>query len=171
MRIGIFGGSFNPVHEGHLALATEALSELNLDRVIFVPSFRHPLKREDALWPVALRVRLLKQAIRGQRRFSVSLCEIKRQGPSFTADTLEFFKKKFGRKTVLYFLIGADNLDTLPRWRSLGSVFKLCRLVAMTRPGYALTRRSAWPILYLPFAALDVSSTRIRKGRGLSSLV
>ncbi|OGW80954.1 MAG: nicotinate (nicotinamide) nucleotide adenylyltransferase [Omnitrophica bacterium RIFCSPHIGHO2_02_FULL_51_18] len=163
MRIGIFGGSFNPVHEGHLALAKAAMSELNLNRVIFVPSYKTPLKAKEGLRPAPLRVRLLKRAIRRQPFFSVSLCEILRQGESFTVDTLRYFKKKFGRQTVLYFLTGADNLNTLPRWKSVKEIFRLCRFVVMTRPGYKLRQNTRRPVLYVPFAALEVSSTALRK--------
>lgn len=173
MRIGIFGGSFSPVHEGHVALAKEALSELNLDKVIFVPSYQTPLKKKQALWPAALRVRLLKQALRRMPSFSVSLCEIQRKGESFTVDTLRYFRRKFYRRAVrhrnaggrfaLYFLTGADSLGSLHRWKSVDQIFRLCRFVVMTRPGYRLRRPTRRPVLTIPFAALDVSSTALRR--------
>lgn len=170
MRIGIFGGSFNPVHEGHLALAKAALSELNLDRVIFVPSYKTPLKKKESLWPVEHRVRHLKRALRRIPFFSISLCEIQRKTESFTVDTLRFFKAKFGKKTALYFLTGADNLKTLARWKSVDRIFKLCRFVVMTRPGHRLGKMIRWPVLVVPFEALEASSTAIRESvRGASS--
>ena len=161
MRIGIFGGSFNPVHEGHIRLAKEALSELNLDKVYFVLSHQNPLKKKETLLPEALRIKLLKSALRNHPDFSISLCEVQRKGPSFTVDTLKFFKKKFGSDTVLYFLCGADILNDLERWRSVDEIFKLCRFVVMTRPGYKL-KQTKRPILHLPFEALDISSSGVR---------
>ena len=174
MRIGIFGGSFNPVHRGHLCLARAAASELNLDRVIFVPSFQNPLKRKEELLPSALRTQLLRAAIKDHPGFSVSLCEIKRKGPSFTVDTLKYFKKKFGRRTTLYFLSGADALKTLRCWKSVDEIFKLCRFVVMTRPGYSM-KKSPRSILQAPFAALPISSSevrrRLKRGQALGGLV
>src|SRR3989338_7183715 len=125
MRVGIFGGSFSPIHNGHLRLALRAYSELNLDRVIFVPSFLTPLKTQHLL-PAAFRVRLLRWVIKLYPFFSISLCEIKRGAVSYTVDTLRFFKKRFGPKTELYFLCGKDALKTIPRWKSFDKIVRLC---------------------------------------------
>ena len=180
-RIGIFGGSFNPVHQGHLALAREAVLELNLDKIYFVPSFQNPLKKKEALLPDVLRVKLLRAAVRGNPDFAVSLCEIQRKGPSFTIDTLKSFKKKLGSDTVLYFLSGADVLKNIQRWKSVDQIFKLCRFVVMTRPGYPMKpayrtgRQIREQVLNLPFLALSVSSSevrsRLRRGQKISGLV
>ena len=145
MRIGVFGGSFNPVHNGHLRLASYALSELNLNRVIFVPSNQTPLKKKEVLLPAALRLSLLKAAVKKNRSFGVSDCELKRGGMSFTVDTLKAFKKKWGKKTELYFLSGADVVQSLDRWKSPKKVFQLCRFVVVTRPGFK-GFRSRWPV-------------------------
>ena len=161
MRIGIFGGSFNPVHQGHLCLATAAGSELNLDQIIFVPSFQNPLKKKEKFLPSAFRTKLLRAAIKSHPSFSVSLCEIKRKGPSFTVDTLKYFKKKYGYRAALYFLSGADSLKTLGRWKSVDEIFRLCRFVVMTRPGYSM-KKSPKSILQVPFAALPLSSSLVR---------
>ena len=174
MRIGIFGGSFNPVHEGHLKLAREAMSELNLDRVVFVPSCRSPLKAGQDLLPEALRIALLKKAIRGIPGFGLWLCEIRRKGLSYTVDTLKVFKKRFGSRATLYFLAGADVSRDLRRWKSFPEILKLCRFVVMTRPGYRPSRLPKG-VLSMPMEALDVSSTgvrsRLRRGRAIEGLV
>ncbi len=164
MRIGIFGGSFNPVHEGHLHLARHALDELNLDRVLFVPVYRSPLKAPQALLPAQLRVKLLRAALGKNPRFSVSLFELRKKRLSFTVDTLEYFRKKFGKGAVLYFLAGADTLGTLPRWRSPERVLRLCRFTVMTRPGYPLKapRPLKQPVVHLSFDALRIASSEIR---------
>ncbi len=161
MRIGIFGGSFNPVHNGHLKLAREAASELNLSRVIFVPSHQTPLKRKEVLIPAALRLKALKGALRGERSFSVSDCEMRRKGVSYTVDTLRYFRAKFPGDT-LYFLSGADTLKSFRKWKSPDEVLRLARFVAASRPGARLSAPSK-DILLLPMDTLDVSSTEIRR--------
>lgn len=169
------------MHQGHLALAREAVSELNLDKIYFVPSFQNPLKKKEALLPDALRIKLLRASIRENPDFAVSLCEIHRKGPSFTIDTLKSFRKKCGRNTALYFLSGADVLKNIKRWKSVDQIFKLCRFVVMTRPGYLLKpayrtgRKTPAQFLSLPFSALPVSSSevrrRLRRGQEVSGLV
>ena len=165
-RIGIFGGSFNPVHRGHLALASYAVSELNLDKVFFVPAHQNPLKkmevRHAALLPSSLRMSLLRKAIRGTPKFSVSDIELKRKGISYTVDTLRFFNRKFGKKTQLFFLAGADQLKNFSRWKSPEEVLKLCRFVVATRPGSRLSTGDK-RILRMPMPPIDISSSDIRK--------
>lgn len=162
MRIGILGGSFNPVHEGHLALARFAHSHLNLDHVYFVPSFETPLKSQKDLLPAPLRVKLLQKALKNRPEFSVSTCEIDREGKSYTVDTLKYFHKKLGQEAVLYFLTGMDSLRNLSRWKSVGQIFKLCRFVVASRPGFK-RMDTKFPILEMPFDAPDISSSEIRK--------
>ena len=161
MRIGIFGGSFNPVHLGHLRLAEFASSELNLDHLYFVPTFQSPLKPEKELLPAEIRVKLLQKALKPYPHFSVSDCEIKRGGKSYTVDTLKYFRAKLGPKAQIYFLTGLDALKDLGRWKSSGQIFRLCRFVVATRPGYRW-RETKYPVIRLPFEALEVSSSQIR---------
>jgi nicotinate-nucleotide adenylyltransferase len=170
LRIGVFGGSFNPVHRGHLRLAEVALSELDLERVLFVPAARNPLKVSEDLLPGALRVRLLKTALRKHPAFAVEDFEVRRGGVSYTVDTLRHLKKKFGTRAVLYFLCGADALRSFSRWKSPDKVLKLSRFVAVTRPGHRWSKRGMRAVQYLPMDALDVSASDIRKRleRGLS---
>ena len=162
MRVGIFGGSFNPVHNGHLRLAFCAMSELNLRKVIFVPSHITPLKNGEELLPWRLRVLLLRSVLKGRPGFELSLCEIRRKGLSYTVDTLKFFKKKLGRDAVLFFLAGADTAATLKRWKSWDEVTRLCRFVMMARPGFP-RRRLPKGVYTMPLDALPVSSTEVRR--------
>ncbi len=165
MRIGIFGGSFNPIHEGHLKLAREALSELNLKKIYFVPSYQNPLKSKEELLPSSVRVRLIRRTIRRNPAFQLSRCELSRKGFSYTIDTLRYFRRKFGPKTVFYFLSGADTLVELKKWKSLDEVLGACRFVVMTRPGYSFSapENIKRRIFEMPFDALPISSTRIRQ--------
>lgn len=174
VKIGIFGGSFNPVHNGHLALACEAVSELNLDRLFFVPSYRTPLKEAKELLPASVRVALLRAAIKKQKHMALSLCEIRRRDLSYTVDTLRFFRNKYGKRAVLYFLSGADAPASFRRWKSPRQILKLCRFVVMTRPGYWMRGLPEGAIV-LPFEALDVSASEIRRrlsrGQSVTGLV
>ena len=174
MRIGIFGGSFNPVHRGHLELARAAAAELGLDKLFFVPSRQTPLKSGRELLPVHLRVELLRRSLGKEHRFFLSLCETRRKGLSFTVDTLKYFKRKFGKQAVLYFLAGADALKNLSRWKSLPKVLRLCRFVVCTRPNVRMGRVPQG-VIYLPFDALDISASDIRRrlaaGRRVEGLV
>jgi nicotinate-nucleotide adenylyltransferase len=162
LRIGIFGGSFNPVHEGHLKLALEAFSELNLDKVIFVPSFQSPFKTRHDMMPEAVRLRLLKDAVSAYPFFEVSSCELDREGVSYTVDTLKFFRKKYGKDAFLYFLAGADVLKGIDRWKSLDQILKLCRFVILNRAGCPMPKNDQ-RFLYLSLDSPDISSTAIRK--------
>ena len=168
-RVGIYGGSFNPVHHGHLALAEYALSELNLDKVYFVPAFQNPLKKSERASPddgVSRRIPALKKAIGRNPRFILSDIELKRKGLSYTVDTLRAFKKKLGKSARLYFLAGADQIRHFSRWKSKEEILKLCRFVIATRPGHSLKLRDG-RFLWLPMPPVDISSTQIRQKKGL----
>ncbi len=169
MKIGIFGGSFNPVHQGHILLAKTALSELNLDKVIFVPSFQTPLKKAVLFLPTDERVRFLKVAIKKVKRFELSDWEIKRARLTYTIETLKHFRRLYGPGASLYFLAGADTLKNLSRWKSIGSVLKLCRFCVFSRPGYKLDKSLSGRICWVPMEAIDVSATDLRR-RVLSGL-
>jgi len=133
-----------------------------------VPSHQNPLKGGSELESAAARVARLRRAIKKFHFFSLSLCEIRRKGLSYTVDTLRYFKKKFGKKSTLYFLIGADSLKNFGRWRSTRSILALCRLAVFSRPGFSLPAGQAGAenlpkgAFYVPMDALDISSTRIR---------
>lgn len=161
-RIGVFGGSFNPVHRGHVRLAEEASAELGLDKVYFVPTARTPLKDPRKLMSADLRLAALREALRGRRRFAVSRIEIDRGGTSYTVDTLRALRRRFGRSTVLYLLCGADALRSFSRWKDPEGILRRARVVALSRPGSRLPVDGR--LIRLPMRALDVSSTRVRAG-------
>lgn len=115
MRIGIFGGTFDPPHTGHLILASEALYQLHLDVVLWVVAPQPPHKLEQEVSPVAQRLELVQAAIRSEPRFRISRIELDRPGPHFSVDTVEVLKQQFP-DSELYFLIGGDSLRDLPEW-------------------------------------------------------
>ena len=133
-RIGIFGGSFDPVHLGHLLVAQAAVEELDLDRLFFVPAAQSPFKLDQHHAPAAARLRMLRLALVGQARFEVDEQEIQRGGVSFTIETVRDYAKRFP-EAALFYLIGADNVASLPQWREAGELARLLEFVAIPRPG------------------------------------
>lgn len=161
MKIGILGGTFNPIHIGHLILAQEAREKLGLDRVIFVPAYLPPHKDNSDIAPASTRFMMLKLAIKNNRYFFVSDIEIKRDGRSYTIDTIKEFKEKYPRDE-LYFIIGSDLLKYLDDWKDLKEVIKIVKFIVVTRPGYPLEKIPSY-IETLAIRAVDVSAYEIRK--------
>jgi nicotinate-nucleotide adenylyltransferase len=161
MKIGILGGTFNPIHIGHLILAEETREKLNLDKIIFVPAFLPPHKDNSDIVSAKERLIMVKLAIKGNRYFSVSDIEIKRPGRSYTIDTLKEFKKRYG-KDELYFIIGSDLLKYLDEWKDLDEINRLVKLVAVTRPGYPLEKIPSY-IKTMAIRAVDISAFQIRQ--------
>lgn len=161
MKIGILGGTFNPIHIGHLILAEEAREKLGLDKVIFVPTFLPPHKDNSNIAPASDRLTMIKLAIEGNKYFIVSDLEIKRNGRSYTIDTINEFKEKFGSDD-LYFIIGSDLLKYLEEWKDLNEIIKIVKFIAATRPGYPLEKIPSY-INTLPIRAVDISAFEIRE--------
>ena len=161
MKIGILGGTFNRVHIGHLILAEEAREKLCLDRIVFVPANLPPHKDNKNIAPADTRLKMLKLAIKGNKYFSASDIEIKRQGRSYTIDTLNEFKRKYPADE-LYFIIGSDLLKYLDAWKDLNEINKMIKFVAATRPGYPLEEIPAY-IQTLKIRAVDVSGFEVRQ--------
>jgi len=161
MRIGILGGTFNPVHIGHLILAEEAREKLGLDKVIFIPTALPPHKDNVNIAPAADRLKMLELATKSNKYFAVSDIEIKRKGRSYTIDTLKALKDKY-KKDELYFIIGSDLLKYLNEWKDLSQILKMVEFIAATRPGYALEQIPPY-IQTLPIRAVDVSGFEVRQ--------
>jgi nicotinate-nucleotide adenylyltransferase len=161
MKIGILGGTFNPVHIGHLILAEEAREKLYLDKIIFVPAYLPPHKEDIDIAPAAKRLEMLKLAIKGNKYFSVSDIETKRNGRSYTIDTIRSFKEAYP-EDELYFIIGSDLLRYLDEWKDLSQIIQMVKFIAATRPGYALEKIPAY-ISTLPIRAVDISGFEIRQ--------
>ncbi len=137
MRIGIFGGTFDPVHYGHLIVAEQAREQANLDQVWFVPSARPPHKLEQPITPFDRRADMLQLAVAGQPNFQVVLLEKERPGPSFTVDTLVDLKRAYPADE-LCLIVGADCLPDFHTWREPARILELATLVAVARPGWDL---------------------------------
>ena len=136
-KIILFGGSFDPIHTGHLRVAHYTLGELDADELIFIPARRSPHKT-DSPTPEQHRFAMIAKAIDGIDGFSVSDCELSRPEPSYTLDTVRFFRDQLGPDVVLHWLIGADQLTDLEKWYCVGDLLNECRISVMVRAGYPL---------------------------------
>jgi len=161
MKIGILGGTFNPIHLGHLILAEEVREKLKLDKIIFVPTYLPPHKEDKDIASALDRLAMVKHAIKGNRYFSVSDIEIKRANRSYTIDTIKEFKKIYP-KDELYFIIGSDLLNYLDEWKDLNEVIQLVKFTVATRPGYPLEKIPNY-ISTIPIRAVDISGFAIRQ--------
>ncbi|MGQ9684410.1 MAG: nicotinate-nucleotide adenylyltransferase [Anaerolineae bacterium] len=135
MRIGILGGTFDPIHYGHLVLAEEARATLDLARVLLVPAHESPLKLHEQHSPAEHRWRMVELAIAGNPNLALSDVDLRRPAPSFTVDTLELLRQEHGPDADLYFLMGIDSLAGILSWRSPARILALATLVAAERPG------------------------------------
>lgn len=155
-KIGIYGGTFDPIHHAHLILARDALEQLQLDRVIFVPAGVSPHKLGAQQTSAALRLEMLAAALSGEPRFMIDECELRRPGPSFAIETIEEISRAHPA-AELYYFIGGDNLPRLHTWHRIEVLSELVRFVVLER-GEASTK-SQFPIIT---RRIDVSATEIR---------
>lgn len=162
-RIGLFGGSFNPVHLGHLLVAQAAREELRLDRIYFTPASMSPFKPGIELAPAAQRLRLLRLALAGQTNCEIDDQEITRGGISYSIETVRDYSQRFP-DAKLFYLIGADQVPQLPLWRDAAELSKLAEFVIIPRPGAALATAPppyrSHPLQGFP---LGVSASQIRE--------
>lgn len=176
-RIGILGGTFDPIHVGHLLVARDAKDALKLDRVIFVPASTPPHKMDRETAPAASRLAMVHLAVQDDPDFSVSEIEYQRSGPSFSIDTIESLKEEFSGND-LFFLIGEDNLGEIWSWKEPERLFHDCRVIVIGRPGG--DRMTIPSDLPGPATALDIHRIRlssseiremVREGRSIRYLV
>ena len=160
-NIGILGGSFDPIHNGHLYIASKALKTLKLDKVIFVPTHTPPHKKSARQACSSDRVKMLRLAIRGNKKFLLSLYEIKKRGTSYSYKTARVLKKKYGSQSNLFFIIGADMLQGLRKWKNYAELKKIVRFVVISRPGFKIkSSKEGHAIVNVP--GKDISSSEIR---------
>jgi nicotinate-nucleotide adenylyltransferase len=136
-QIGIFGGTFDPPHLGHLAAAQEALELLQLQSVLFVPARRNPLKSDGPTTSAAHRWRMLEIAVGADDRFGVSRADLDRIGPSYTVDLIEHMREQIDDGTEIVFIMGTDSLADFDRWREPSRLLSMAQVVAVFRPGAA----------------------------------
>ncbi len=136
-RVGVFGGTFDPVHYGHLVVAEEVYATLHLAEMVFVPAGQPPHKTNEVITAVEHRLAMLELAIASNPHFTISRVDLDRPGPSYTVDTLRLLRKQWGEELAIYFVIGGDSLEDLLSWHDPpGILEQLTHLVAVRRPGY-----------------------------------
>jgi len=174
-KVCIIGGSFNPIHIGHLILANTVLEELNLDEMIFVPCYIQPLKGDKDFASSTHRLEMVKLAIQSNPEFTLSDIEINRKGKSYTVDTLKFFKKKYEN---LYFVIGADNIKDFHKWKEPDTILKIANLIVTNRGGINIQipeKIRGKKIISCTIPQIEISSTmireKIRNGQSIKYLV
>jgi nicotinate-nucleotide adenylyltransferase len=177
-RLGVFGGTFDPPHIGHLVIAHWALESLGLERVLFVPAGQPPHKRGRTITDARHRLAMTRVAVRGHPCFGVSTIELSRGGPSFTVDTLARIGARHDGD--LHLVIGADSLDEFRAWHQPDAILKLARLAVAGRPGAGRTATLAWArrtgrVAWVGNPEIGISSSlvreRVREGHSCRFLV
>jgi nicotinate-nucleotide adenylyltransferase len=184
MNIGVLGGTFDPIHSGHLVIAEAARLKFDLSRVIFVPAGQPWLKTDRKITQSIQRVEMVRLAIAGKADFEVSTVEIDRPGPSYSVDTVSILSQRLGAAARIFFLVGWDSLAELPQWQEPGKLIQLCTLAAVTRPGLSrpdlALLESSVPgitksVVWLDIPPINVSSSDIRdrvaRGQSIHGLV
>ena len=174
-HIGLLGGTFDPIHYGHLVIAEEVVAVLHLDEMVFIPAGQPPHKSGHSVTAVEHRVAMLELAIASNPHFAISLVDVERSGPSYTVETLQRLREEWGTNVALYFVIGWDSLEELPLWYDpIGILEQLTYLVAARRPGYleepgyieqleARLPGIKQRLLVIPVPQLAISATELRQ--------
>jgi len=174
-RIGIFGGTFNPIHMGHLIMAEEVCQQHHLSKILFIPAYIPPHKYVKDLTEAHHRYQMIKAAISEKSKFEVSDLEIIREGKSYTIDTVQEILDHYGKDCEVFLIMGADSLNELELWKNIKRLSQLCHFVIVNRPGFK-TEVSARLVeiigsdnisdmerLRIEITPVGISSTEIRK--------
>lgn len=161
MKVGILGGSFNPIHIGHLILADEVRQKLELDKVFFIPVYLPVHKEVKDLLGAQERLRMVRLALKDNPCFEALDLEVKRKGKSYTIDTLRDLRKEYPQVKKFFFIVGSDALGYLDKWKDIDEVMKLAKFVVASRPGYPL-KNLPKNILALAIESIDISGFRLR---------
>jgi len=184
MKIGVLGGTFDPIHIGHLKVAEEVTASLSLGEIIFMPAGQPWLKINNAISPAEHRLEMVRLALAGKSNFKLSTMEIDRPGPTYTVDTIDELRRQLGAEDELFFILGWDNLTQLPKWHEPSRLIELCRLVAVPRVDFsppdltaldaaipALSQR----VILLDSPRIDINASeirqRVREGLSIHNLV
>ncbi len=172
MKRGVLGGTFDPVHNGHLAIAGEVAARLAMDEILFVPAGQPQLRTGGPVSAGEHRVQMIRLAINGKTHYRLSTVEVERAGPSYTVDTIARLRSQLKDEDGLSFVLGWDSLAELPRWREPARLVSMCRLVAVPRPGVTLPDLHSLEVLVpgitksvilLKAPRVDISASEIRR--------
>ena len=177
LRIGVLGGTFDPIHYGHLAAAEEARVKLNLGKVLFAVAGLPPHKLDEEVTPVEHRVAMVRLGIASNPHFEISLVDVDRPGPSYTVDTISILQELWGQSAEFFFVMGLDSLVEVPTWHQPQRLIQLCHLVAVARPGFEVDMSqledavpgisSRMKIISMPEVDISSSDLQLRVKEGL----
>lgn len=159
-KIGLLGGTFNPPHLGHLIIAEQVRNQLDLEKILFIPSAEPPHKEEKKAIDASHRLAMLNEAVKGNSGFSIEEAELERGGKSYTYDTIVDLKKA-DPDVEYYFIIGADMVEDLKNWYKIDELIHIVQFVAVNRPSYSL--ETPYPVIGVDVPNIDISSTLIRQ--------
>jgi len=179
MKVGVLGGTFDPVHIGHLIIAEAVQVQLRLEKVLFVPAGQPWLKLQHPITPVGYRVEMLRLAILPNLYFELSNVEVERSGPSYTIDTMVELRNRLGAQADLFFILGCDALAQFAEWKEPSKLIQLCKLAVVPRANLAFSALEDLErhipgitdrVSYVATPIIDISSSQIRErvARGLS---
>jgi nicotinate-nucleotide adenylyltransferase len=186
MNIGVLGGTFDPIHIGHIRVAEEAIARLDLPRILFIPAGQPWLKlnNANAISPVQHRLEMVRLGIAGNPRFKLSTMEIERDGPTYSVDTVAQLHSGLSKGDEIFFILGWDNLMQLPQWHQPQRLLELCRLVAVPRVDFPLPDLPALEkelpgiserVILFDRPRIDINASEIRKraaeGKPISEFV
>lgn len=159
------GGTFNPVHYGHLIAAQEVKEKMNLDKIIFIPSAHPPHKDEKELAPATDRLNMLKLALGKDPYFSLSALEIDRGGKSYSFQTMRALHKIYGPEAIFFFILGTDAMRDIFSWKNVDEFLRLCQLIVINRPGFSVRhlKKKMPPFHFVMVTPVAISSRVIRK--------
>ncbi|OEF99009.1 nicotinate (nicotinamide) nucleotide adenylyltransferase [Vulcanibacillus modesticaldus] len=170
-KIGILGGTFDPIHIGHLIAADQVLFHAKLDEIWFMPAFKPPHKLNTNITPIQHRLEMLKLILGIDPRYKICTIELERNGPSYTIDTMKELKSRYPDDSF-FFIIGGDMIKYLPYWKGIDELLKIVKFIGLERPGYSLnqemgeedylTMQIGKNVEMVPMPQLDISSSMIR---------
>jgi len=172
MNIGVLGGTFDPIHMGHLKVAEEVRDRLNLAQTLFMPAGQPWLKLNNAISPAQHRLEMVRLAIADKPYFKLSTMEIERTGPTYTVDTIAELQAQLGAGDEIFFILGWDNLTQFPQWHQPARLIKMCRLVAVPRVDYPVPDLDSLEVvlaglsqrvILLDEPRIDISASEIRR--------
>jgi nicotinate-nucleotide adenylyltransferase len=170
-RVGVLGGTFDPPHIGHLVIAQQALTQLNLSQVIFAPSRQPPHKMGQAITSIEHRLEMVRLAIGADPCFALSRVDVDREGPTYSVDALRILREGWDKDTEIYFLMGMDSLASILSWHKPAELIRLCKLAVFARPGFnadidALEKKLPGirgRVVFLSAPPLEISATEIQR--------